>query len=119
MIFILMVVFRTDNLSHAGKYLKAMIGLAASPSTHYNLHLFANPEIIVVMICAIIGSLPFVPWVRHRFDAWAKVSPVFLGAPIAEWVRQMGTYIILMAFLILCSMKLAAGTYNPFIYFKF
>ncbi len=96
-----------------------MVGLAVSPSAHYNLHLFANPEIIIVMICAIIGSMPFVPFVRHRFDAWAKVSPVFLGAPIAEWVRQMGTYIILMAFLILCSMKLAAGTYNPFIYFKF
>ncbi|NCC52265.1 MAG: MBOAT family protein [Spartobacteria bacterium] len=119
MIVGLMVIFRTDNLAHAGRYLAAMAGMSAAPAADINIHLYLNPEVWLVMACAIIGSMPFIPWLRHHFDRWAEVSPRWLGAPVTEWIRQVGMYILLMALLVLCAMKLAAGTYNPFIYFKF
>ena len=113
MIFICMVIFRTETLPDAGNYLKALVNLNTNINPALNPGLFANPEVFLMIIAGLIGSVPFVPWLNEKLDILEQ------KAGIIYIIRQTGTIVILMAILLACSMKLAAGTYNPFIYFRF
>lgn len=105
-----MVFFRTETLAHAVSYFRALFGLAPPNAGIYMPGAYLTPEVIVASIAATIGSAPFLPWLNRRLRN---------RGPAMEFVRQAGAFAGLTAILILCAMKLAAGTHNPFIYFRF
>jgi alginate O-acetyltransferase complex protein AlgI len=118
-IFVCMVIFRTETLGHAGRYMRAMAGLAPEISMQYTAGYFVNPEIFVIALAGILGSMPFIPWLAKHIE---RMKIRYEGRPISIWIegiQQSVIYMALCAMLLLCAMKLAAGTYNPFIYFRF
>jgi alginate O-acetyltransferase complex protein AlgI len=113
-IFTTMVFFRTETLAHAWAYYKAMFGFVPPNAGVYLPMAYLAPETILAGIAGIVGSTPVIPWLA------GKMKPDD-GEPAGgmELFRQAACFVGLAAILLLCSMKLAAGTHNPFIYFRF
>ncbi|MFH0907860.1 MAG: MBOAT family O-acyltransferase [bacterium] len=105
-----MVFFRTDSLVHAGGFFKALSGFVLPNSGVYLPGAYLNREVIVAAIAATIGSAPFIPWLNRKLRN---------RGPALDLIRQTGALAGLAVMLLLCAMKLAAGTHNPFIYFRF
>jgi hypothetical protein len=64
----------------------------------------------IVMAIGIALSLPIVPWLRARVDRqrahWRVIAEL-------AWMASLGMLLVLSV------ASLAAGGYNPFIYFRF
>jgi hypothetical protein len=70
------------------------------------------------MIAGIVFSTPLLPAAGHWLDHFlANLDPLpkRLVVPALSFARVAG----LMLMIFLCSMSLASGTHNPFIYFRF
>jgi alginate O-acetyltransferase complex protein AlgI len=97
------VFFRAQDLSQALAYLGSMSGLNAGYAASWHLDLFLDPPLVAAIVAGIVGSAP---WMR-RFAARE-------GAGIE--IAKLGG---LAAVLFLSALELGAGSYNPFIYFRF
>ncbi len=107
-----MVWFRTDDLTHAGVFFKAMACFGSPDTLLHPAGWYLDNEIFLAAIAGIIGSTPFLPWLDRKLLGPAP-------SPARQTVRNILALSGMIAILILCSMKLAAGTHNPFIYFRF
>ncbi len=96
------VFFRADSVPHAFEYLRGMFGMAQSSMDAASLPL--DSITLLAFVAAVVGATPLVQRVlQHMAPAW-----------IAH-----GRVLALCAMLILCTMALADGSYNPFIYYRF
>ena len=106
------VLFRCDTLAHALDYYRALLGLSgADPALHPAAqHLSAL--LIVTLAAGVAFAMPLAP----RVAAWRERAAL---RPRAEWlaVTADGTWVALV--FVASTAMLAAGTYNPFIYFRF
>ena len=110
--------FRVETMAQAGVFLKAMIGLGTGDGSQYRVGQFVDQEVIVVMILAVIGSTPIWP----TLGAWYETKVKSLTGSRASWsevVGHAGRLAMLMVILAIASLLVAAGSYNPFIYFRF
>ncbi len=103
-IFISFLLFYDDSLAQFGVDLKAMFGLAGLPFFN-GVTLYTLLSNLVVLGLAIAGCFPF--WKRkyHQLENesyFALASPILMGIV-----------------LVVCIAWLAAGTFNPFLYFRF
>ena len=93
-------IFALEDLSQLGPYLQAMAGLNTAPimnaETLYYLRSF-----LPVLVIAAIGSTPLAMKLWNRFSS-----------------RTLGILVLIIG-LILCTAYVVAGTYNPFLYFRF
>ena len=110
-----LVLFRTNTLADAGRYFRAMAGLAPAASPRHTLGCFVNAEVAVVFLAAV--------WLRALNPMgqrpWSGLSRQNQPMP-QDWKRCSITRVLLLAAVLLLSvMELASGTYNPFIYFRF
>ena len=99
-------------------YIQAMAGFARGSGVEWHLGLFLNPKVAIVLVVAVIGSTPILPWfkeMRERLLAPRWFGPVALD----DGVEAMVSLVVMPAVFILCAMSLASGTHNPFIYFQF
>ncbi|MCR5261014.1 MAG: hypothetical protein K6C94_04175 [Candidatus Gastranaerophilales bacterium] len=99
------VIFRSDSLAYACKYIKNMFGLI-NPSESDYLYAFpyyADGMSLFVFAAAILCSLPIFK------DFFSRKT--FYGKVFAK--------IWLIVLLLCSSASIAVGTYNPFIYFRF
>ena len=103
-----MVFFRTDNLNHAVNFFQTMFGFGHAVPGEYQVAAYLNPEFCFVIVAAVLGSMPFIPWLNR-----------LTKRPGFEPIRQIVTTVFLSGVFIWAVMKLAAGTHNPFIYFRF
>ncbi len=107
------VLFRCDTLAHAIDYFLALGGAANGNPSQHSLAQNADP---LVAFTLVVGAVFATPVARH-IGAWrdaitarpGAVATAVMGADIA-WLVGVGA---------LASTFLAAGTYNPFIYFRF
>ena len=99
------VIFRADNLTYAGQYLANMFGIThlQKETFIYNLSYYCTVTDVVIIIAAILCSLPLF---KNILDIKNKLGIAMVNL----W--------LLLLFIIAVS-SLAAGTYNPFIYFRF
>jgi len=103
-----MVFFRANDLAHSAGYFKAMFGFSDPVDGFYRVAAFLNPEFILTLVAAVLGSMPLMPWLAKQFDrAGLTTTRMFLASSG------------LLLVLVWSVMKLAAGTHNPFIYFRF
>jgi alginate O-acetyltransferase complex protein AlgI len=111
------VLFRADSLPQAGNLLAAMFGLVENPNAQ-PLSRFASNQVLFAVTAGIVLATPVWPWLRGR------LALALSGAsePVRPYLVVTGGVfqIALTAFLFIVSAAwLAAGTYNPFIYFRF
>jgi alginate O-acetyltransferase complex protein AlgI len=105
------VFFRAPTLSAAIGFLDAMAGFGVAAPTAYAPGWYFTPELCLALAAGAIGSTP---WVPALADALARRRRS--DAAIAASALSVVTLIVLFGASI---MEVAAGTYNPFIYFKF
>jgi alginate O-acetyltransferase complex protein AlgI len=112
------VLFRADTFGFAMHYLAAMFGFGHGGDTVYHLGGYFTPEVSVALAVGVVGSTPFVPFLRKTIEKLRKAT--------AFGERAWGAYAIagfevmlLAGILMLSTMSLASQTHNPFIYFRF
>ena len=107
------VLFRSNTLEHAIDYFQALAGFAKGNSAQHPVAQHLDPLVAFTLLIATLFATPL----ARRIGAWRDsvaarpgvAAPAVLGADIG-WLVGVG---------ILASAFLAAGTYNPFIYFRF
>ena len=105
------VFFRATTLPDAWTFLLAMSGNSTASGLEQPLAIFIDPERLMAMAIGMIGSTPILAVVKR----WCESSPsaaLIIGTNAVEITA-------LMSILMMSIMLLAAGTYNPFIYFRF
>jgi alginate O-acetyltransferase complex protein AlgI len=117
MILVGWVLFRADTLPHAIMFLKAMAGFAPRTSPE-DAALYLNPELVACIIVGAfastpIGSVLLSAWDRLRARAREPIRPALENVTVAASLAA-GSGVFLYS-----AMLMAAGTYNPFIYFRF
>jgi len=113
-VFVMMigwVLFRSDTLSHAGRYLRAMAGVGHGAPENF-AGMFLTRDVQLALLAGIVGSTPLVANLARRLCAMPENA---LGRLAVEGAVNMG----LVAVFLLALTCLSAGTYNPFIYFRF
>jgi alginate O-acetyltransferase complex protein AlgI len=104
------VLFRCDSLAHAHAYYTALGGGGAATSLRYPVPLLVDNLSATTLAVAVIGSMPVGPWLLAIVDQRTRVWRCSARAMELIWLASV--FILSCAFL-------AAGTYNPFIYFRF
>lgn len=105
------VFFRADTLAEAAGYLAAMSGLAPAPDpTPLSLEFHLTPELWLALAAGVAGSAPIFPAVTR----WAAARSTG-GSSLALAAQRAALVVVFAA----CLVQVAAGTYNPFIYFRF
>ena len=107
------VFFRADTLVHARSYLSALAGRGAEAGGPFPLVMLFDPLLATALGFA---ALSFLPAARRAAARLAEI-PAAPGRPV--WPLELARLGATFALLLLCTMSLAAGTHNPFIYFRF
>ena len=122
-------VFCTRNISEAGIYVSAMTGLSKAGTGGIaldliTLRLFPLDKQVIFLV----GCLLSVPWQGVPARIWNRIRP-HLSTGALGWVTsaqpwlattyQVMQLVALFGIFSLSIMHVAAGTYNPFIYFRF
>lgn len=107
-----LVIFRADSLGQAGAFFRTMLGFGTGdPAVHHlGLHLRAN--VSLSLLIGLVASTPLLPALGRWLTANAST-----GAPQA--LVRGGVVAGIAVLFLLVAMNLAAGTHNPFIYFRF
>ncbi len=104
------VFFRAEDLSKALDYMNALFGLAEPARGHHPLALYANTKVVFTLSIAVLCALPMTQRTISRIS-----SAIDAPAPALRALRLVALHL----FVALAGMSLAAGTHNPFIYFRF
>jgi alginate O-acetyltransferase complex protein AlgI len=107
------VFFRAETFSSALVMLRAMAGLGGDLPTPYSPAWYLTPQVLVTLLAGAIGSTPVIASLRRWRDRAADVA---LGWT-AAW--DLAVVTALVAVFVSAIAQSAAGTYNPFIYFRF
>ena len=105
------VFFRAATLASASAFLKAMAGLSPAAPTPYTVRWYLTSEVWLALAAGAVGSTPWVPALAARLAAVRR--------PAVRWSASLVATATLVALLVASIMQVAAGTYNPFIYFQF
>ena len=105
------VLFRCDTLAHAAGYYRALAGLSTADPLWHPLGEYVDALLVATLIAAVVFSMPL----AARIAAWREQ----LAAPRARALAIAGDSAWIGAVFVAASAMLAAGTYNPFIYFRF
>jgi alginate O-acetyltransferase complex protein AlgI len=107
------VFFRAETFSSALAMLRAMAGLGSHLPTPYSPAWYLTPQVLVTLLAGVIGSTPLIASLRRWRDRRADAA---LARP-AAW--DFAIVAALMVVFVGAIAQSAAGTYNPFIYFRF
>ena len=113
LVMVTWVVFRAENLASALGYLQAMFDPTRVISIFFPIGLYWQPFEVLVAFIGIVAATPV-------FSLYSRKLTQFLSQhAIGNGAVCFGRVLAVFSLLILCSMELAAGTHNPFIYFRF
>jgi alginate O-acetyltransferase complex protein AlgI len=105
------VFFRAESLRQAGGYLAAMAGFATGSGLEQHVGLQLNAIVALALAAGALGSAPLLP----RLARWRRDIATMEVRALVEAGRLAGLAVLFVA----SAMLMAAGTYNPFIYFRF
>ncbi|MEP7327615.1 MAG: MBOAT family protein [Betaproteobacteria bacterium] len=107
------VLFRCETLTQAGHYYAALGGFAGGDPLRHPLVEFLDPLVAVTLVIGVIFAAP----VARRIGRWRDriAAP---GGVVARSVLAADIGWLVLVY-VAASAMLAAGTYNPFIYFRF
>jgi alginate O-acetyltransferase complex protein AlgI len=108
------VFFRSPDIGYGWHYLSAMFGFGRGNGMAHSVFQYLNREVLLVIVFGVVAATPIVPFVRTRLEE-GKILEY-------SWVQLIvsgGTITVLILIILGSAMHLAAGTHNPFIYFRF
>jgi alginate O-acetyltransferase complex protein AlgI len=111
------VFFRADTLPHAMQFLTAMAGFGATTNVHHDAHFYFNNEFILVCLFAVAFSTPVWHSIEARLEGAAATGDGRDSRRMTALTLASTAWITMLAFA--CVLYINAGTYNPFIYFRF
>ena len=97
------VFFRSESVSAGVRYIGVMFGFGASGFCDSGFLEYVKGT-WVILLAALIGMFPVVPFLRERLKVWR-----------CEWLEQAW----LLAVFAVSVCEVVSATYNPFIYFNF
>jgi len=106
------VLFRANGLTHAVDYLRALAFAANGDAARWHLDLFASPLVLTALAAAVIGATPVAA------AGCARLAATRESVPVAVAARTAGLLVLALLFVASCVL-MAAGTYNPFLYYRF
>jgi alginate O-acetyltransferase complex protein AlgI len=113
LIMVSWVLFYTESFSKSVVLITSLAGFAPTAKSSLMLQDWWSGDILAALVFGILFSAPVLPRARVWLDRLRAHSP----AGAAAWTLAHAAAV---AFLFLsCAMSLAAGTHNPFIYFRF
>ena len=105
------VFFRADNFTYSIDYIQTMFGLSGRPFME-NITMFYLHDYSIVLLVAILFSMPVYEWVKAAIK---RLSKKFVVNTIIDLLRIALIFIIFLFSIT----HLVNSTYNPFIYFRF
>uniref|UniRef100_A0A7C4RSF3 MBOAT family protein n=1 Tax=Desulfatirhabdium butyrativorans TaxID=340467 RepID=A0A7C4RSF3_9BACT len=112
------VFFRSASLGEATGMLKAMFGAAQGDGVAQPFEFFWDRHIGFVLVCSIAFSMPVSRWLVEGKEAFLKSVPeAYRNLLNGGW--EITTLCGLLLVMIASMASVAAGVYQPFIYFKF
>ena len=103
-------IFYTTDLGRLGGYLSVMFGLSGNPLTDTQLSItFLNR--IFWLAAAILFCMPVTQWLKGRLQR--------LQGEGAQALVCVGTALMNISLLFVCTSMLVGDSYNPFLYFRF
>src|SRR6202521_816643 len=110
------VFFRAETLPGAIGYLKAMAGFGRGNGLEHNAALYLDNELKLILVLAMVGATPIGSRLAGMAASrWHGQAPVRWSG----WSLSIAGDLCLTAIFLVSASYLAAGTYNPFIYFRF
>jgi alginate O-acetyltransferase complex protein AlgI len=105
------VLFRCETLADAGHYFGAMFGRSGSASAGYGWQAYLTPYMLVVWVVGVVAATPLI--------ATRYTRVVDASAALAQLAPGFCHVLVHSALFVIAVAHLAAGTHNPFIYFRF
>ncbi len=116
------VIFTQETLTGLAEYTKALFGAYGFIGTDANNAVIqlqradVNTVFFIMLAAAILFSMPVAKWIKSRLAPEpAEDGQVKTSARVFGYVYDTALFLILF----LCTVQLALGSYNPFIYFRF
>jgi len=107
------VFFRADTLAASTSTLAAMFGLGHATASAPGLGMFVDREVVLTGLLGIVASTPVLGALTRAADRWKAQRPT------SAWLVESGQLAALVGTLGYSTMLIAAGSYSPFIYFRF
>ncbi len=111
------VLFREEDFGHAIQYWRAMFNFSSSPSQTSLFMESIRPDLLLFLAIGILGAFGFFYRLGNFADRAASTDKSY--SRLIGYSFQILTLIFYSGVLLLCTLYLAAGTYNPFIYYRF
>lgn len=109
------VLFRCESLTDAVSYTATMFSLHESTNWQIVMvHL--DRKTLVELAMAALFSMPILPWLKNKLPGLTGANRTTLGLDVANQAARLLCLALLTYGTVI---SLAAGAYNPFIYFRF
>lgn len=108
------VFFRADTIANAWEYLGVMYGVGAVSDNAPSWLAHMDRELGWMLGIAVVFSVPLVSWAQR-----IRCCEQIVSARWSQIVTGTGQVAATVFILMFAAMKLADGTHNPFIYFRF
>jgi alginate O-acetyltransferase complex protein AlgI len=106
------VFFRAESVDHAWTMLAAMFGSSGARADIYPAASFLDPWTLMIVILALVFSFPTRRWLAARLEVPGCTGEL-------STVGEIASMLALLTLFLLSLMVIAAGTHNPFLYFRF
>ena len=111
------VLFRAESLGQAGAFLRAMAGGGARSAVD-GVGYYLDPGVALAIAVGVVGSTPWLPAAAAAWARWRERAT--RGVPLlGQAATDLAAHVALAGVFVLSILRVASGTYNPFIYFRF
>lgn len=111
------VLFRADSLSIATGYWGSLFDFDPGPEQLSLFFTGLSPELLITFLVAIPGAY------NLHGRVWNRVKPKLSARPAlysgGKTAAQAFAAVLVIGILLLCTLYMVAGSYNPFIYYRF
>ncbi|MEI7594233.1 MAG: MBOAT family O-acyltransferase [Bacteroidota bacterium] len=111
------VLFRSETINSAMSFWKAMFNFKWDNQQLELFFNFMNTELYLAFIIAVLGAFGAFKYIGDKFEIYFSTGN--RKSKCFSYVFDVVSTTFYASILIVCSMYLIAGTYNPFIYYKF
>lgn len=111
------VLFRADTLNMALDYWAALFRWNTTPEQFGKFMGSMNKELLCALIVALLGSFGLFQKIYNSIEKiLVSPKPLHIGF---SYVFHLSSIFLYLFILVTCTLYLVAGTYNPFIYYRF
>lgn len=111
------VLFRAETVSFAAEYWKALFSFSHTDIQNIQFQQLVDRQLILALCIAALGASGAFSYTELRLNSLMNGTGYF--AKILSFKYHILSALFYASVIILCTVYLTAGTYNPFIYYRF